>query len=77
MSLNVRLYNNFNDLLMKKKNPHHLKIQKKTISNLKTTYLKGGTNIPFTENHFDSQCVCRTDAYLCLQSYPYCISAPC
>jgi hypothetical protein len=62
---------------MKKKKLNHLTVQKKTISNLSTSHLKGGTNIPFTENHLDSRCVCRTDAYLCLQSYPYCISMPC
>ncbi len=69
--------NQLNLPFMKKVKTNHLSIQKKTISNLNKTRVKGGTNIPFTQNHLDSRCVCRTDAYLCLMSFPYCISQPC
>ena len=57
---------------MKKQNARHLNIQKKTISSLTPSKIKGGTNAP-TLNPLNSQCVCRTDAYLCLLSFPYCI----
>jgi len=57
---------------MKKRKASHLQVQKKTISKLHSTLMKGGTNATFTLNELDSRCVCRTDAYLCLQSFPYC-----
>jgi len=56
---------------MKKSKTNHLKIQKKTISNLDIMRAKGG-NPPYTQNELDSRCACRTDQFLCLQTVPYC-----
>ena len=60
---------------MKKSNASHLQIQKRTISKLHSMSAKGGTgstNIPFTLNELDSNCVCHTNAHLCLLTIPHC-----
>ncbi|MGH1387745.1 hypothetical protein [Kordia sp.] len=48
---------------MKKRKANDLQIQKKTISNLNSCSVKGGTNTTFTLDPLNSMCVCRTDIY--------------
>ncbi|WP_298511937.1 hypothetical protein [uncultured Kordia sp.] len=54
---------------MKKRKTNHLQIQKKTISKLGSTSIKGGTNTtgtaepPLTFDPLNSRCICATGLF--------------